>query len=41
MSVNKGFLSAEYQVENAGELGEGVLRDMKESKEQEECLCEI
>ncbi|XP_060736241.1 fibrous sheath-interacting protein 1 [Tachysurus vachellii] len=29
------------QVENAGELGEGVLRDMKESKEQEECLCEI
>ncbi|KAK3538049.1 hypothetical protein QTP70_027402, partial [Hemibagrus guttatus] len=29
------------QVKNAGELGERVLRDMKESREQEECLCEI
>ncbi|XP_047677294.1 fibrous sheath-interacting protein 1 [Tachysurus fulvidraco] len=29
------------QVENAGDLGEGILRDIKESKEQEECLCEI
>ncbi|XP_058254424.1 fibrous sheath-interacting protein 1 isoform X2 [Hemibagrus wyckioides] len=29
------------QVKKAGELGERVLRDMKESREQEECLCEI
>lgn len=41
MNVNKGFSSAECQDKRAGELGERVLRDMKESREQEECLCEI
>ncbi|TSO67481.1 Fibrous sheath-interacting protein 1 [Bagarius yarrelli] len=29
------------QVKKAGELGERVLQDMKESRKQEECLCEI
>ncbi|MCJ8737049.1 hypothetical protein PDJAM_G00019470 [Pangasius djambal] len=29
------------QDKKPGELGERVLRDMKESREQEECLCEI
>ncbi|XP_053366290.1 fibrous sheath-interacting protein 1 [Clarias gariepinus] len=29
------------QDKRAGELGERVLQDMKESREQEECLCEI